>query len=104
MKSIAVIGTGIAGLSAAWLLNLYHDVTLFEQQGRIGGHSNTVDAPGINGPQPVDTGFIVYNERNYPNLVSLFEYLGVKTEPSEMSFAVSLNAAQIEYGLSLIHI
>ena len=98
MKSIAVIGTGIAGLSAAWLLNLYHDVTLFERQDRVGGHSNTVDAPGLNGPQPVDTGFIVYNECNYPNLVALFEYLGVLTEPSDMSFAVSLDDAKIEYG------
>tara|TARA_A100001037_G_C15105029_1_gene615975 strand:+ start:297 stop:1616 length:1320 start_codon:yes stop_codon:yes gene_type:complete len=98
MKSIAIIGTGISGLSAAWLLNPYHDVTLFEQQDRIGGHSNTVDAPGLNGPQPVDTGFIVYNECNYPNLVALFENLGVLTEPSEMSFSVSLNDAKIEYG------
>ena len=98
MKSIAIVGSGVAGLSAAWLLNQHHNVTIFEKQDRIGGHSNTVDAPSPNGLQPVDTGFIVYNEINYPNLVALFDHLGVSTEPSDMSFAVSLNDGAMEYG------
>src|SRR3984885_11663780 len=90
---IAVIGSGISGLSAAWLLSQGHQVSVFEADNRIGGHSNTVDA----GPVPVDTGFIVYNEATYPNLTALFRHLGVATHPSEMSFAVSLDDGRIEY-------
>ena len=67
---IAVIGTGIAGMSAAWLLSQKHNVTVYEQENRIGGHSNTVTVPGRAGPIDVDTGFIVYNERSYPNLTA----------------------------------
>ena len=62
--NIAVIGTGIAGMSAAWLLSQGHNVTVYEKEPRVGGHSNTVDAPTPAGPIPVDTGFIVYNEIN----------------------------------------
>lgn len=98
MKSIAVLGSGIAGLSAAWLLNQNHDVYVFEKQNRIGGHSNTVETFSHNGSQPVDTGFIVFNEPNYPNLVALFDHLNVQTKPSDMSFAVSLRKGQIEFG------
>lgn len=94
---IAVIGTGIAGMSAAWLLNQRHRVTVYEREGRIGGHSNTVDAPSARGATPVDTGFIVYNERNYPNLSALFRHLGVPTKESEMSFAASLDDGGLEY-------
>jgi predicted NAD/FAD-binding protein len=90
---IAVIGGGISGLSAAWLLNQRHNVTLFEGDARIGGHSNTVMAAGM----PVDTGFIVYNEATYPNLTALFAHLNVPTKPAEMSFAVSLDAGRLEY-------
>lgn len=97
-KSIAVIGGGIAGMGAAWLLSKRHSVTLFEKQARIGGHSNTVDVPFGGGQQPVDTGFIVYNEVNYPNLVALFDHIGVETEPSNMSFSVSFDHGQLEYG------
>ena len=90
MKSIAVIGSGIAGLSAAWLLDDQNDVYIFEKQNRVGGHTNTVDVPLPSGHQPVDTGFIVYNETNYPNLVALFDRLNVNTEPTNMSFGCLL--------------
>ena len=96
-RNIAIIGTGISGLSAAWLLSRHHDVTVFERDLRIGGHSNTV-APDLAGnPVPVDTGFIVYNEAAYPNLTALFDHLGVATHPTEMSFSVSLDNGRMEY-------
>jgi len=95
--NIAVIGTGIAGMSAAWLLNQTHRITVYEKNDRIGGHSNTVDAPTDRGVEPVDTGFIVYNERNYPNLTALFDHLDVPTKDSEMSFAASLDGGALEY-------
>jgi predicted NAD/FAD-binding protein len=96
---IAVIGAGVSGLSAAWLLSQRHLVTVYEAQGRLGGHTNTVLAPSDAGdPVPVDTGFIVYNELNYPNLVAMFAHLGVATRASDMSFAVSLDKGGLEYG------
>lgn len=96
-KRIAVVGSGIAGLSAAWLLAKTHDVVLFESDSRIGGHSNTVDAPSPNAPVAVDTGFIVYNESNYPNLSALFRHLDVPVKPAMMSFAVSIDDGAFEY-------
>ena len=94
---IAVIGTGISGLSAAWLLSSRHEVTVYEQATRLGGHSNTIDVPAGGGGVPVDMGFIVFNPETYPNLVALFRQLGVATQPSDMSFAVSLRQGALEY-------
>jgi uncharacterized protein len=94
---IAVVGAGITGLGAAWLLASRHEVVLFEAQDRWGGHSNTVDVQTPEGLVPVDTGFIVYNERNYPNLIALFDALSVTTASSTMSFAVSLRGGAYEY-------
>ncbi len=99
--NIAVVGSGVSGLSAAWLLNQNHNVTVYEKESWIGGHCNTVDATvddnGTARTIPVDTGFIVYNQTTYPNLTALFDTLGVKTEFSDMSFAASLNNGGFEY-------
>ena len=91
---IAVIGTGISGLAAAWLLNRHTDVTVYEQADYAGGHSHTVD---VHSGPAVDTGFIVFNERNYPHLASLFRRLGVASQPSDMSFSASLGGGRVEY-------
>jgi uncharacterized protein len=92
-QSIAVVGSGISGLSAAWLLSRRHDVTLYEADARLGGHAHTVAVEG----EAVDTGFIVYNEPNYPNLTALFRHLGVETTATDMSFGVSLDDGALEY-------
>ena len=94
---IAVIGSGIAGLSAAWLLSRGHHVTLYEGGSRFGGHSNTVSVSAAAGPIAIDTGFIVFNEKTYPNLTALFRHLKVETQASEMSFAVSRDNGRFEY-------
>ncbi|WP_181701850.1 NAD(P)/FAD-dependent oxidoreductase [Chthonobacter albigriseus] len=94
---IAVIGSGISGNSCAWALASRHDVVLYEKRPRAGGHSATVDVDYDGIHIPVDTGFIVYNELNYPNLVALFQHLDVKTEASDMSFAVSIGNGRTEW-------
>ncbi|MFD1744585.1 NAD(P)/FAD-dependent oxidoreductase [Rhizobium helianthi] len=96
-RRIAVIGSGISGLSAAWLASRSNRVVLYEAEERLGGHSNTAIAPTPYGDVPVDTGFIVFNNRNYPNLVALFEHLGVETQASDMSFAASIDDGRFEY-------
>lgn len=94
---IAVIGTGISGLAAAWLLNRRHEVHVFEKQPRIGGHSHTVSVEHDGRRLPLDTGFIVFNEVNYPNLTRLFDRLSVPSQESDMSFAVRCERCDLEY-------
>ena len=97
-RRIAVIGGGISGLTAGHILSRTDQVTLFEADSRLGGHADThlADAPG-GGQVPVDTGFIVYNERTYPLLTRLFAELGVATQPSEMSMSVSCTGCGVHY-------
>ncbi|MGI9391523.1 MAG: NAD(P)/FAD-dependent oxidoreductase [Boseongicola sp.] len=97
-QRVAVIGGGISGLAAAYSLAPLHAVTLFEAAPRLGGHARTVIA-GINGDQPVDTGFIVFNHSNYPHLTQMFSDLDVPIVKSDMSFGASINDGEIEYGL-----
>lgn len=85
---IAIIGSGITGLACAWALKDAHDVVLFEKEDRVGGHSNTATIDYDGARIDVDTGFIVYNALNYPNLIALFDHLGVATQQSDMSFSV----------------
>jgi len=96
-RRIAVIGGGISGMGAAHLLSRDHAVTLFEAEPRLGGHARTIYC-GPEG-QPVDTGFIVFNKVNYPNLVRLFDDLEVPVVPSDMSFGASFGGGRLEYGL-----
>lgn len=93
---LAVIGSGISGLSAAWLLSRFggHQVSLFEKNDWLGGHTNTVDVTLEGITHPVDTGFLVFNDRTYPELVQLFKLLGVQLAASDMSFSVKLTDAQ----------
>ena len=94
---IAVIGSGISGLSASWLISKYHRVNLFEKKSYFGGHSNTQIVQENNKEIAVDSGFIVFNEHNYPNLCKLFKSLNVKISESDMSFSVSRNNGELEY-------
>jgi len=97
MKRIAIIGAGISGLTAAWLLSRRHQVVLFEAEPRIGGHTCTVSVDDPAGPQQVDVGFIVFNDRTYPNFNRLLEQLGIGQQPTRMGFAVSCEKTGLEY-------
>ena len=96
-KQIAVIGSGIAGLAATWLLSREHQVTLIEKNVYLGGHTHTIEVDEAGQRVPVDTGFIVYNIANYPLLTRLFEVLDVATRESDMSFSASIGPGTIEY-------
>lgn len=101
-KRIAVIGAGISGMGAAYLLSKANNVVLFESEKRLGGHARTVIA-GKNGDQPVDTGFIVFNKPNYPNLNSLFSDLDIDIVKSNMTFGASFEGGKLEYGLASLN-
>ncbi len=87
-QRVAIVGTGISGLASAWFLHHEHDVTVFEKDDRVGGHSHTVMVPEQGSIVPIDTGFMVYNEVTYPLLTRLFQELDVATKPTSMSFSV----------------
>ena len=94
---IAIIGTGIAGMAAAYLIRRRHEITVFEQSDYIGGHANTVTVSERGRPLGVDTGFVVFNPERYPNLVRLFDQLGVATQETDMSFSVHCRCCNLEY-------
>jgi len=98
-QKVAVIGSGISGMGAAYKLSKHMQVTLFEAEPRLGGHARTKMA-GKCGDQPVDTGFIVFNYANYPHMASLFEELDVPVVKSNMSFGASIGGGRLEYGLA----
>jgi predicted NAD/FAD-binding protein len=98
MARIAVVGTGISGLGSAFLLEPGHDITVYEKAPRIGGHSRTITVDYDGTRIPVDTGFIVFNRPNYPNLTGLFRHLGVPTHDSDMTFAASIRDGWLEWG------
>ena len=97
MSRIAVIGSGISGMAAAYYLSRKHDVFLFERESRLGGHTHTVTVDSSRGPLPIDTGFIVHNDRTYPNLIRLLTELKIPRVASDMSFAVSCRKTGYEY-------
>jgi predicted NAD/FAD-binding protein len=96
-RRIAIIGSGISGASAAWLLRDHADVTLLEAGSRFGGHTHTFSAQEGQRSVAVDTGFMVFNRRNYPLLASLFEHLGISSYPTDMSFSASFDEGRLEY-------
>ena len=97
-KNIAIIGSGISGLSAAYFLRNKHNITIFEKDKRLGGHSRTITILNQQNQEiSVDTGFIVLNDRNYPNLNKFFEHLKIDITKTEMTFSVSANDGQLEW-------
>lgn len=94
---LAIVGSGVAGMGAAWALHRDHEIVAYEKEPRIGGHSHTVDIDYDGAKIAVDIGFIVYNEVNYPNLTALFAHLGVATTPTEMTFGFSADDGRLEY-------
>ncbi|MFN9879121.1 MAG: NAD(P)/FAD-dependent oxidoreductase, partial [Planctomycetota bacterium] len=94
---IAIVGSGISGLTAAHYLHRQHDVTLFEANDYLGGHTNTVEFELAGREYAIDTGFIVFNDRTYPNFCNLLDELGVSSKPTSMTFSVSCEASGLEY-------
>lgn len=104
VMDVAIIGSGISGLAAAYFLGHHYNITVYEKNDYAGGHSRTVHINAPDGPLSVDTGFIVFNKRNYPLLTKLFEQLNVPIAKSDMSFGVSINNGWLEYSThSLVH-
>ena len=97
MSRVAVVGSGIAGMATAYLLSQKHLVHLLERDQRVGGHTHTHTVETCRGPLPIDTGFIVHNDRTYPNLVKLLKELGIERKKSDMSFGVSCQKTGFEY-------
>ena len=94
---LAIIGSGISGLSSAYYLSKKHKVDLFEKEDHFGGHSHTIDIRVNNTSIPVDIGFIVFNKKTYPNLINFFDENNIEIEKSNMSFSVSVRNSEIEY-------
>jgi uncharacterized protein len=94
---VAVVGSGVSGLSCAWALSQRHDVTLIEADNRLGGHAHTVNVATQDGPVAVDTGFIVFNTWTYPNFTALMDYLDQPVVSTQMTFSVSADAGRYEY-------
>ncbi|MGE4313547.1 MAG: NAD(P)/FAD-dependent oxidoreductase [Pseudobdellovibrionaceae bacterium] len=103
-ERLAIIGSGISGLSAACIFQDRYDVTLFEKEDRLGGHARTITIDDGTSPFPVDTGFIVYNERNYPHLTKFFAHYNVETEDSSMSFGVDMRNLGLSYASTSVAI
>ena len=97
MKNIAIIGSGISGLTTAYLLAKKHKVTVFEKSAHIGGHTATVDVEVDNKSYAIDTGFIVFNNKTYPNFLALLDEIGVGKQEAEMSFSVHNTKTKLEY-------
>src|SRR5690554_2965659 len=97
MSKIAVVGSGISGLTSAWLLSKQHDITLFEANDYLGGHTATIDVTVDDKTLAVDTGFIVFNDRTYPHFQQLLTQLGVSYKPTQMSFSVQHAQTGLEY-------
>src|SRR5215469_908017 len=98
MAKIAIVGTGIAGLGASYLLHPHHDIVVYEKADRIGGHARTLTIDYDGAKIAVDTGFIVFNEPNYPHLSAMFRHLGVGTHESDMTFAATIRDGWLEWG------
>ncbi|GAA5524480.1 hypothetical protein Maes01_01037 [Microbulbifer aestuariivivens] len=94
---IAIVGSGIAGLTSAYLLNKKYDITLFESADRLGGHTATIDVQEGDKTLAIDTGFIVYNDWTYPNFIKLMEQLGIESQPTDMGFSVCSDSETFEY-------
>jgi predicted NAD/FAD-binding protein len=100
---IAIIGTGIAGNVAAWKLRGRYDITVYEAGGYVGGHTNTIDVDEAGASLAVDTGFIVYNEKTYPNFIRILDEIGQASKPTEMSFSVHAADGRLEYNGSSLN-
>lgn len=98
MKKIAIVGSGISGLACAYYLSRRHDITLYEANDYVGGHTHTVGVEKDGEKASIDTGFIVFNDRTYPNFMRLLKEIGVSYQATEMGFSVRNDAADLEYG------